>query len=65
MFACDGVNRYGIVLFSHHKYLFGSFELMLNLLTCILIDLYFKIVFMSTKICRCDNVTELRKRAKE
>lgn len=65
MFARDGVNRHETVLFSHHKYLFGSFELMLNLLNCILINPYFKIIFMSTKSCRCDNVTELRKTAKE
>jgi len=60
MFACDE-----IVLFSHHKYLLGSFLLMLNFLTCILINPYFKIIHMSTKSCRCDNITERRKTAKE
>jgi len=46
MFASNGVNMYEIVLLSHHKYLLGSFELMLNFLTCILINPHFKIIFM-------------------
>jgi len=30
-----------------------------------LINLYLKIIFMSIKSCRCDNIAELRKTAKE
>jgi len=59
MFAYDGVNRYEIVLFSHHKYLFCSFELMLKLFTFILIDPYFKIYLCPQKVA--DVITSLNK----
>ena len=40
MFACDGVNRYEIVLFSHHKYLLGSW------VDVKLVKLYFKLILI-------------------